>query len=294
MRLVSFDGGRRAGVRAGDRVHDTGMNMLELLSEWPRVRERFASPDGAGVPLRDLKLSAPVPQPPKIVCIGQNYLDHVREQDAQLPERPVIFAKFRTAVVGPGEPVWWPEGVTETVDWEVELAVVIGARARDVSRDRAASVIAGYTIGNDVSARDVQLKLGGGQWVRGKSLDSFCPLGPEIVTEDELGDPGSLRLWLDLNGTRMQDSTTSNLIFGVPELIEFCSRSFTLEPGDVLLTGTPPGVGAFRQPPVFLKAGDRMVAGIDGIGRLESPVRGPVPASGLIRPATSGSERRPT
>jgi 2-keto-4-pentenoate hydratase/2-oxohepta-3-ene-1,7-dioic acid hydratase in catechol pathway len=209
-------------------------------------------------------------RPGKIVCIGLNYLDHIREQDAEVPEQPVVFAKFPTAVIGPGEPIPIDEELTKRVDWEVELAVVIGRTARRVDVAEALDYVFGYTVANDVSARDLQ--YGDGQWVRGKSLDGFCPLGPEIVTADEIPDPQSLALRTTVNGEVMQDSSTSEMVFGVAELIAFCSRSFTLAPGDVLLTGTPWGCGEFMDPPRSLHPGDVVEVSIEGIGSLRNPV----------------------
>jgi len=222
-------------------------------------------------PLDGLKLMAPVSNPSKVVAIGLNYRDHAREQGAPIPDRPIIFAKFPTSVIGPGDAITWDPALTQQVDYEAELAVVIGQTARNVSQDDALSFVAGYTCGNDVSARDLQ--FGDRQWVRGKSLDTFCPLGPALVTSDEIADPQDLAIRAILNGDVMQDSRTSEMIFGVRELIAFASRAFTLLPGDVILTGTPHGVGVFRKPPVFLKDGDRIAIEIEKIGRLENVCR---------------------
>ena len=208
-----------------------------------------------------------IERPGKIVAIGLNYLDHVRESGAEAPKRPLIFAKFTTALIGPDDPIRIPRGLTERVDWEVELAAVIGREARNVSQDDALSYVRGYTIGNDVSARDLQ--FADGQWVRGKSLDTFCPLGPEVVALD---DPQSLALTTRVNGEVMQDSNTSEMIFGVAELISFCSHSFTLEPGDVILTGTPWGCGEFMDPKRSLHDGDVVECEIEGLGVLRNPV----------------------
>ncbi|MBE3112267.1 MAG: fumarylacetoacetate hydrolase family protein, partial [Acidobacteria bacterium] len=218
-----------------------------------------------------LNLMAPVPNPSKIVAIGLNYRDHAREQGAPIPERPIIFAKFPTSVIGPGDAIVWDPALTDKVDYEAELAVVIGATARNVNEADAIDFVAGYTCGNDVSARDLQ--FGDHQWVRGKSLDTFCPLGPVLVTADEISDPQDLSVRAFLNDETMQDSRTSEMIFGVRELIAFASRAFTLLPGDVILTGTPHGVGVFRKPPVFMKDGDRIAIEIEDIGRLENACR---------------------
>jgi 2-keto-4-pentenoate hydratase/2-oxohepta-3-ene-1,7-dioic acid hydratase in catechol pathway len=218
-----------------------------------------------------LSLMAPVPNPSKIVAIGLNYRDHAREQGAPIPERPIIFAKFPTSVIGPGDAIVWDPALTDKVDYEAELAVAIGATARNVNEADAIDFVAGYTCGNDVSARDLQ--FGDHQWVRGKSLDTFCPLGPVLVTPDEIPDPQDLSVRAFLNDETMQDSRTSEMIFGVRELIAFASRAFTLLPGDVILTGTPHGVGVFRKPPVFMKDGDRIAVEIEKIGRLENVCR---------------------
>jgi len=182
-----------------------------------------------------------------------------------------VFGKFPSSVTGPSDPIVINFAVASRVDWEVELAVVIGRRARDISVERALDYVFGYTVANDVSARDVQFS--DGQWTRGKSFDSFCPLGPVIVTADELGSPDHLRLTTRVNGETMQDDTTRNMIFGVAELLSFCSRSFTLEPGDLVLTGTPSGCGEFMDPPRSLAPGDVVESSIDGIGTLRNPVR---------------------
>ena len=221
------------------------------------------------VPSRDAYWFAPVPRPGKIICIGLNYRDHAAESKMPIPEKPVIFSKFSTAVIAPGEPVVLPS-TSQQVDFEAELAVVIGRRAKHVSADRAYDYVLGYTAFNDISARDFQFS--DGQWQRGKSCDTFAPMGQTIVTTDTITDPHKLSIKLVLNGETMQDSNTDQLIFGVPALIEFLSQSITLEPGDVIATGTPPGVGFARTPPVFLKPGDRMEVLIEGMGGLGNPV----------------------
>ncbi|HET7373221.1 MAG TPA: fumarylacetoacetate hydrolase family protein [Gemmatimonadaceae bacterium] len=212
---------------------------------------------------------APVPRPGKIVCIGLNYHDHAQEIGLAVPKTPTIFSKFSSCVIAPGEPVVIPASSAQ-VDYEAELAVVIGRRATHVDADRAYDYVLGYTAFNDVTARDFQ--FGDVQWQRGKSCDTFAPMGQTIVTADEIPDPHTLRITLELNGVVMQDSNTSELIFQVPQLIEFITSSITLEPGDVIATGTPPGVGYARKPPVFLKPGDVMEVGIDRIGRLGNPI----------------------
>ncbi len=208
--------------------------------------------------------------PGKIVAIGLNYLDHIRESGLEPPGQPLVFAKFPSSVIGPGQEIRLPLGLTERVDWEVELAVVIGTRARNVDAADALGHVFGYTVANDVSARDLQ--FGDGQWVRGKSLDTFCPVGPVVVTADEIPDPQALRLTCRVNGELMQDASTELMVFGVAELISHCSRSFTLEPGDLLLTGTPWGCGEFMEPRRSLAPGDVVECEIGGIGTLRNPV----------------------
>jgi 2-keto-4-pentenoate hydratase/2-oxohepta-3-ene-1,7-dioic acid hydratase in catechol pathway len=211
----------------------------------------------------------PIERPQKIVCIGQNYRDHVAEQKGTLPERPLLFAKWPNTLIGPGDPIVIPP-ITEQVDYEAELGVVIGARVQRVSVENALEAVAGYVCLNDVSARDLQ--FGDGQWVRGKSLDTFCPVGPELVPAAAISDPQALGIRAILNGEVMQESTTQNMVFGVAEIVAFISQAITLEPGDLIATGTPGGVGIFRDPPVLLKPGDEITIEIDGIGALTNPV----------------------
>jgi 2,4-diketo-3-deoxy-L-fuconate hydrolase len=224
---------------------------------------------GRVVALEDARLAAPVPRPGKLICIGLNYRDHASEQGLTPPESPMVFSKFATSVIGPDDPVVIPASCTQP-DYEAELAVVIGRRAKDVSRERAYEHVFGYCAFNDVSARDFQ--FADKQWQRGKSCDTFAPMGPFVATRDELPNPHNLTIKLHLNGETMQSSRTDQLIFGVPELIEFITASITLEPGDVIATGTPPGVGFARKPPVYIKAGDRMEVEIEGLGVLVNPV----------------------
>ena len=221
------------------------------------------------VPARDAYWFAPVPRPGKLICIGLNYKDHAAESKMTIPEKPVVFSKFSSAVIAPGEPVVLPRQ-SKQVDYEAELAVVIGRRAKKVSADRAYDYVLGYTALNDVTARDFQ--FGDGQWQRGKSCDTFAPMGQTIVTADVIPDPQKLWIKLTLNGQTMQDSNTDQMIFGVARLIEFLSETITLEPGDVIATGTPSGVGFARNPPVFLKPGDEMEVNIETIGGMNNPV----------------------
>jgi 5-carboxymethyl-2-hydroxymuconate isomerase len=204
----------------------------------------------------------------KIVCVGLNYVDHAREVDLDLPERPLLFAKWPNAVIGDGEPIVIPPGV-EQVDYEAELAAVIGARVKHVSVENALEAVRGYACLNDVSARAIQ--LADGQWTRAKSLDTFCPIGP-VVPRDEVGDPQSLRIACRVNGEPMQDSTTGDMIFGVAELIAFVTETITLEPGDVIATGTPPGVALGRESPRWLQPGDTVEVEIERVGTLTNAV----------------------
>jgi 2-keto-4-pentenoate hydratase/2-oxohepta-3-ene-1,7-dioic acid hydratase in catechol pathway len=208
-----------------------------------------------------------IERPGKIVAIGLNYMDHARESGMEPPAKPLVFCKFTTSVIGDGDEIRIPRGLTERVDWEVELAVVIDREARNVSEADALSYVRGYTVANDVSARDLQFS--DVQWVRAKSLDTFCPLGSELV---QVEDPQNLRVTTKVNGELLQDSNTSEMIFGVAELISFCSHSFTLEPGDVILTGTPWGVGEFMDPKRSLKHGDVVEVEVESVGRLTNPV----------------------
>ena len=229
-----------------------------------------------------------VPRPGKVICIGLNYRDHLEEQHLAMPERPMLFGKWSNAIVGDGEPIVRPEGC-EALDAEVELGVVIGHRAHRVSRAEAMAHVAGYVVVNDVTARDWQGNKGAlhpgargdGQWLRAKGSDTFLPMGPVFVTADEIPDPTKLRVrswWIRASGpdagreVLMQDGTTANMLFDIPAAIEFVSRVITLEPGDVLATGTPSGVGVFRNPPVFLLPGDRVRCEVEGIGSVENPI----------------------
>jgi 2-keto-4-pentenoate hydratase/2-oxohepta-3-ene-1,7-dioic acid hydratase in catechol pathway len=213
-------------------------------------------------------MAVPIPRPGKIVCVGLNYRDHAEEQGAELPEAPLLFAKFTTSLIGPGDAIVIPPIVTKC-DYEAELGVVLGATVRQVSRENALEAVAGYVVANDVSARDLQ--FGDGQWTRGKSPDTFCPVGP-LVPAADVPDPHSLPIRAILNGEVVQDSTTANLVFGVDEVISYASQTATLEAGDLILTGTPAGVGIFRDPPRLLGPGDEITIEIDGVGTLTNPV----------------------
>lgn len=287
MRLVSFidEAGDRLGVEAApgriwsSRSLGAGLpgSMADLLAGGEaalsalRSAARSAATSGRPGDVDSARRIAPVPRPGKIIAVGLNYHDHVAEQGgkAKVPESPVLFAKFPTSIIGDGATVEWDPRLTDAVDMEAELGVVIGRTARRVSEDAALHHVLGYTCLNDVSARDLQ--YADKQFVRAKSLDTFCPMGPALVTADELGDPGRLAIRSFRNDEPMQDSNTSNLIFSVPYLVSFCSQAFTLQPGDVIATGTPAGVGFFREPQVMMHEGDVMAVEIEGIGRLTNP-----------------------
>ena len=217
----------------------------------------------------ELAVTAPVPRPGKIICIGLNYRDHAEESGMPIPTSPIIFSKFSNCAIGPNEPIVIPDGSAQ-LDYEAELAFVVGRRASHVRREDASNYVFGYTNFNDVSARDFQ--FADGQWQRGKSCDTFAPMGEYIVTADEIPNPQDLSIKLRLNGQTLQDSNTCQMIFGVAELIEFLSRYIILEPGDVVATGTPPGVGFARKPPIFMKNGDVAEVEIEGLGVLSNPV----------------------
>lgn len=287
MRLLSYEGNAGAEALAvglsddsmadvADLLGDPGWTMGRLLDDVPdglaMIRSALAG-DAARVarPIASARLLPPVPRPTKIVAVGRNYREHAAEEAAALPGEPLLFAKLPGALVGHEATVAWSTALSTQVDYEAELAVVIGRRARNVPADRALDHVLGYSCLNDVSARDLQVR--DGQWTRAKSLDTFCPMGPWLVTADEIPDPGTLRIRCQVNGELRQDATTAQLVHGVAELIAYCSRSFTLEPGDVIATGTPGGVGAFRDPPVFLADGDTVEVEIDRIGILTNRCR---------------------
>lgn len=235
-------------------------NGIEKLASWISAHgESCSEIDG------EINYLSCVGRPSKIICVGLNYAKHARESGMDVPKEPVLFFKSTSALVGPNHPVIIPKGSLKT-DWEVELAVVIGKKASYVNEEDAMEYIAGYCLHNDYSERAFQLERGG-QWVKGKSCDSFAPMGPYLVTRDEVADPHQLHLWLDVNGKRMQDSSTSDLIFNIPHLVSYISQFMTLLPGDVISTGTPEGVGLGQKPePWYLKAGDTIHLGIEGLG----------------------------
>lgn len=256
-------------IDAGDEALGRARRLIQTLSNDRAALER------ASRPLAGTRLLAPIPRPRRnIVCVGLNYAQHAAESRVTqgLPEHPVYFTKPPSTVIGPEESIPWHGHVSTRIDWEVELVVVIGRRGRDILEERALDYVFGYTVGNDVTARDLQAMHQ--QWYRGKGLDGFCPLGPWIVTRDELADPQDLRLSLRVNGAQKQDASTSDMIFSVARLIATWSQGMTIEPGDLLMTGTPSGVGFARKPPEYLRPGDVVEAEIDAIGLLRNPVAG--------------------
>lgn len=228
---------------------------------------------GSVIPRDSVKIVAPIYNPDKVLCVGMNYKDHCGEQNAPVPIEPVIFNKFPSSIIGPTEDLQYPEE-TQKLDWEVELTIVIGKDAKRVQESDAMNYVFGYTVAHDVSARDWQLEPGknGGQWLIGKAMDGFCPLGPAIVMKEDINDPHNLGLRCRVNGVTKQDSNTNQLVHKTAAMVSFISRFMTLRPGDVILTGTPPGVGVFRKPPEYLKRGDVVECEIDGIGKVVNKI----------------------
>jgi 2-keto-4-pentenoate hydratase/2-oxohepta-3-ene-1,7-dioic acid hydratase in catechol pathway len=258
--------------------HQTSNGLIQhaaLQADGTALRidgDLFGNYSVTGEAVKPGKLLAPI-QPTAIFCIGLNYRKHAEESNAPIPQQPVLFMKSPGAVQNPGDNIELPQHLkSDEVDYECELAVVIGKRCKNVSKANALDYVLGYTCANDVSARDWQIKRGGSQWCRGKTFDTFAPLGPCLVLKDEISDPNTLRIQTVLNGKTMQDSNTSDMIFDIPTLIEFLSGSTTLLPGTVILTGTPQGVGAAMKPPVFLQPGDKVTIEIEKIGALTNPV----------------------
>lgn len=287
MKLLTFtiEGKTRPGVLKGDRVVDlaaaglpAGPNggLLEIArggdAMLDRVRKALEDPAAKTYALADVKIEPPIRRPGKIVAVGLNYIDHCKEANLPVPAEPVLFTKWPNSVCGPFDDLSWPTSVTKEVDYEVELGVVIGKRALNVAEKDALDYVLGYTVVNDVSARDLQF-ANAKQWDRGKGLDTFCPYGPYIVTRDEIPDPHVLQVRTVLNGKEMQNSNTRNLIFNVNKIIAYASQGTTLEPGDLIPTGTPFGVGFSRKPPVFLKDGDVCECEVERIGKIRNRVR---------------------
>jgi 2-keto-4-pentenoate hydratase/2-oxohepta-3-ene-1,7-dioic acid hydratase in catechol pathway len=263
VRLVSFQGG------FGRVEDDQVVPMGPSLADWLAFGTQGLA-TGTPRPLAEVRLLAPVPRPGKIICVGLNYRDHAKETGQPIPSEPILFPKFANSVVGPGADVVVPPEA-EKIDYEAELAVVIGRRASRVAAADALDHVAGYACANDVSSRSLQFLTG--QWLLGKAIDTFLPLGPFMVTADEVPDPQALGIRCLVNDELRQDSNTGEMVFGVAELIAYASRTMTLEPGDVLVTGTPSGVGMAAEPPRYLRPGDRMRVEIDGLGRLDNTVR---------------------
>ena len=274
MRFVTFraaDGSAQAGVIRDGSITPLGTDLLSIISGGEdalrQVRQQLARTEP--LPPDSAPLMAPLPRPPKLICVGLNYLDHARESKMEVPSVPTIFSKFTNAVIGPGENIVLPKN-SEKPDYEAEFAFVIGKRGRHVSEERWREYVWGYTIVNDVSARDFQMATS--QWLMGKTFDTFAPMGPHIVTADKIPDPHSLDIRMTINGEILQNSNTRELIFKIPALIAYLSSVFTLEPGDVVSTGTPAGVGAGRKPPRWLKAGDECSVYVESVGELRNPV----------------------
>ena len=283
MRLLTFEhqGQRRIGARTSNGIVDLSQadpsipaQMKDFLAggEASLKAARSASETTEHVLSEsEIHVCAPISNPEKVICIGLNYADHAAESGMPIPEEPVVFSKYASAIIGSGDTIVAPS-VSQQVDYEVELVVVIGTSGRNIAREDAMAHVAGYTVGHDVSARDYQLEKPAGQWMLGKTFDTFAAIGPDLVTPDEISDPHDLGIRCILNGQTVQESRTTQLIFNVDELIAYLSHVFTLAAGDLIFTGTPPGVGMARDPQLWLKDGDRVVCEIDEIGRLENPV----------------------
>lgn len=280
MKLIRWMNGSKAatGIILNEEYFDTssfGEDYHESFFENDGLDrlEKFIESNKGKLPKlsKDIHLAPPIARPSKIVCIGLNYADHAKETNAQIPKEPIIFFKSTTALIGPNDDVIIPKNSRKT-DWEVELAVVIGKKTSYVEESEALNYVAGYCLHNDLSEREFQIERGG-QWVKGKSCDTFAPLGPFLATKDEIKDVDNLKLWLKVNGQTMQNGNTSNFIFKVPFLISYLSQFMTLLPGDVISTGTPAGVGLGMNPQVYLEAGDVVELGIDGLGTSKQNVK---------------------
>ncbi|MFY0685743.1 MAG: fumarylacetoacetate hydrolase family protein [Cyclobacteriaceae bacterium] len=277
MRLIRFGeiGEEKPGVEWKGKKVDVSEQIADYDEDFfaRGGLDRLAKLDLESFPAIDesVRLGAPVKRPGKIICIGLNYRKHALESGMDIPKEPVVFFKATSSVIGPNDDVVIPKNSKKT-DWEVELAVVIGKRANYISEDQALDHVAGYVLHNDVSEREFQLERGG-QWVKGKSCDTFAPIGPYLVTKDEVTDPNNLNLWLSVNGKKVQDGNTSDFIFNVQQVISYLSQYMSLMPGDIITTGTPEGVGLGFDPPVYLKAGDVMELGVEGLGTSKQQVK---------------------
>ncbi|XP_069070525.1 oxaloacetate tautomerase fahd2, mitochondrial isoform X2 [Pleurodeles waltl] len=287
MRLVQFTSpgsdGRRIGVEESDGGNVVDLNAFD--SSLPRNMRAFLEGgdnalDAAKRALEsgrhivsssNVHLMSPITGPDKVICVGMNYVDHCLEQNVAIPKEPVIFSKFPSSIIGPSDEIRLP-AESQEVDWEVELAFVIGKKGKNIKEENAMDFVAGFTVAHDVSARDWQMQRNGRQWLLGKTFDTFCPMGPAIVTRDAISDPHNLGIRCKVNGELVQNSNTNQMIFKTEALVSWVSRFVTLYPGDVFLTGTPPGVGVFRKPPVFLKADDVVECEIDELGAIRNKV----------------------
>lgn len=281
MRFLTFErpGGKpEAGVVLKDKVVSLAgaqfPDLISVLAGGAQAKAKvenwvYQPPADAVLPLSSIRILAPLPRPPKFICVGLNYRDHAIESNMAIPKVPTIFSKFSNTIIAPGDKIVLPKNSSQP-DYEAEFAFVIGTGGRHIPAAKWQDHVFGYTIVNDVSARDVQLATS--QWLMGKTFDTFAPMGPYLVTADEIADPHHLRISLSIHGETLQDSNTSELIFKIPDLIEFLSSVFTLEPGDIVSTGTPAGVGFARKPPRYLRAGDDVTVSIEGLGELRNPV----------------------
>jgi len=278
MRLIRFGtpGNEKPGLEVDGIRYDVSHLVDDYTEEFfagdgiNKLKKEF-DPKASGKVDPEIRLGAPVSRPGKIICIGLNYMKHAKESGMEIPKEPVVFFKATSSLTGPFDPIIIPKNSKKT-DWEVELAVVIGKRANYINEGEALDHVAGYVLHNDVSEREFQLERGG-QWVKGKSCDTFAPIGPYLVTGDEIPDPNNLRLWLTVNGKKVQDGNTTDFIFNVQEVISHLSQFMSLMPGDIISTGTPEGVGLGFDPPVFLKEGDEIELGIEGLGTSKQKVQ---------------------
>jgi 2-keto-4-pentenoate hydratase/2-oxohepta-3-ene-1,7-dioic acid hydratase in catechol pathway len=259
-----------AGRASSVEIPASTVGLLEM-PEWQEKATRALETGVGRYDIERLVRRAPIATPRKIVCVGRNYRAHAAEGGTVAPETPVLFSKFGSSIVGPEATVSWDPTYATQVDYEAELVVVIGERTRHVEPEEAMDHVAGYLVGNDLTARDLQ--TADGQWIRGKNLEGFAPIGPELVTTEELADPHDLAIYTEIDGVRLQDASTAQLVFGIDELVAFCSRAFPLLPGDLLFTGTPAGVGIHRDPPRLLGDGDSVTVGVEGVGELVTHCR---------------------
>ncbi|XP_001382064.2 fumarylacetoacetate hydrolase domain-containing protein 2A [Monodelphis domestica] len=287
MRLVQFQTPNLSGPHLGleEKVGGGVINLNAFDPSLPKTMREFLEQGETALSVArraleskqpvlkrsEVTFLSPITFPDKVVCVGMNYVDHCREQNVPVPKEPIIFSKFGSSIVGPYDEIVLPSNSKE-VDWEVELAFVIGKKGKDIKATDAMAHVAGFTVAHDVSARDWQMKRNGRQWLLGKTFDTFCPLGPALVTKDCVADPHNLKICCRVNGEVVQNSSTSQMVFKTEDLIAWVSQFVTLYPGDVFLTGTPPGVGVFKKPPMFLKKGDEVQCEIEGLGTIVNKV----------------------